>query len=158
MPTTFGMVTGGGGLHTARVTLLPLSTTVFATGFWLRTSPLLAVSHLLVVVVVAARPSTCRVAAALCSLSPTTLGTITVTGGGGDGLHRLRVTLVSLSTTVLADGLWLTTSPLSTLSHLLVVVVVAARPSTCRVVAALCSLSPTTLGTITVTGGGGGGD
>src|ERR671930_34992 len=147
-PMTLGTGTGAGPDETVRSTAPPGTSSVAATGFWLRTRPVATVSlYAVVTVPTTKRAATIAVVAAAC-VCPTTSGT--GTGAGPD--ETVRSTALPGTSSVVAAGLWVITSPLATVSLCAVVTVpTTKRAPTIAVVAAAC-VSPTTLGTGTGAG------
>jgi hypothetical protein len=141
----------GGPLDTTRFTDDPVLTEVPAVGLSLITSPEGTVELEAVVTVPTTNPTpVIAVVAAVC-VSSTTFGTITCVTCAGP-LEITRFTDDPVFTDVPAVGLSLITSPEGTVELEAVVTVPTASPAPVIAVVAAASVSPTTLGTITMAG------
>ena len=117
IPTTLGTVTMAGPEETAKSTALPAVTLVPAAGLSLITLPAATVELLWVVTVPTLRPAPVIAVVAADCVIPTTLGTLTFSGGVGPE-ETTRFTELPEATLAPAAGLSLITMPVATVELL----------------------------------------
>src|SRR5580704_8095534 len=126
------------------VTVVPGACVVLPLGFCCQTLPGVVPAGPTVVCTLTLKPALCSDVCALCSLRPTTGGTVAAP-------ETKMVTLDPGSTSVVPTGLWFTTVPEGWVD-VVSCWTKTVKPSFCKVVAAALSCLPSTLGTATLPG------